>query len=131
MNKINCYFLKDNKQNLIYPVDLCVCNKKHKFSFKTKEFDRCDTFDKPISIYRFCDNKPLELVIIGANKENNKIDWKDPDLVREYKRNYRKQKYNIDKELKEINTKKKLILVNEDGKKKLILKTPVVRKQGG
>ena len=89
MEKIECqYYLSEN---CIKTLKSCVCGKVHRFYYKTDEFDKAN-FTNPVSIYRFCSNKPLELVIIKQNKDNKtKLDWSDTEAVKEYKRQKKKE----------------------------------------
>ena len=84
MEKLECQFYLT--ENCIKTIKGCVCGKIHRFYYKTEEFDRTN-FTNPVSIFRFCSNKPLELVIIKQNKDaKTKLDWTDADAVKEYKK---------------------------------------------
>lgn len=92
MEKINCCFY--NTDDVVKTLTNCVCGKLHRFHYKKSEFDK-SKFDpnKSVKLYRFCQNKPIELHIIKMNKDQKtKIDWEDKDAVRIYKRDKKREK---------------------------------------
>jgi len=118
-----CFYM--GKEDIVKTIDNCVCGQIHKFHYKKKEFDKT-TFNtnNTFKLFRFCNNKPLELLIVKPNKEQKtKIDWNDKDSVRAYKReqkrNYLKNKKEattpsnslIDDDEEEVKPKKKIVII--------------------
>ena len=92
MEKIECQFY--TTERCIKTIKSCVCGKIHRFYYKVGEFDSSN-FTSPFSLFRFCTNKPIELVIIKPNKDNKtKIDWNDTDAAKEYKK-LKKREYDL------------------------------------